>query len=365
MDFSFNGIKDGVVGGVKSVNKNLVQKPFSKVKDFSKTQANKMASEPDMPDTFDVIIIGGGLSGMNAAIRSTQQKLKTLFISGEHKGGKLNQLGETSNWPGYPNTSGEDLSKMFQAHIKKLSQDNTNFDLWLREEKVTSVKQNDKKEFMVVTDKKDSTYTSKSVICATGCQPNLLEVSGEEKAKEFQHGLVFAQTVNPQLCVEKKVIVLGNGEDAMNLSFRLSKFASNVTLITKDDELWGNDDLAKKLKDANHIDVKTKTKVKEILLKNDYVSGVKIEENGGNASDFDGDIIVEVLGDKANVGFLKDLKLDQEDNGAVKVDENKKSSIDGLFAVGDCSNTHRHALVSTAADGEIASLKAFEFIIKS
>jgi len=364
MDLSFKGIKDGVVSGTKKTGDFLIKKPFNKTKDFTKSQTNKMASEPDQPNVYDVIVIGGGLSGLSATLNATQQKLKTLFISGEHQGGKLNSIIQTSNWPGYRKTSGADLASVFQDHVKKLSQDSSNFDLWIREEKATSVKQNDKKEFVVVSDKKDTTYTAKSVICATGSTANKLDVDGEEKGKEFQHGLVTESTFSPELYEEKKIIIIGNGEHAMNTAFRAEKYVSNVTIITKDDELWGNDDLAKKIKDANHIDVKTKTKIKEILLEKDSVKGVKIEEDGGNASNFDGDLVIEILGNKANTDYLKDLKLDQEDNGAIKVNEDRKSSIDGLFAVGDCNNISNVGLSTTSGEGEIAASKAFEYVVK-
>ena len=364
----FDEFKEGVKGSAKKLNPlKLVKKPFSKVSDFSKAQTNKMSSDPDQPEVFDVVIIGAGVAGMTAAIYASRRKMKTLLVCGEKNGGKLTGSGAIGEWPGEVRIEGEDLANNLVTHAKRIQQDNKNFDLWIREnEQIKEVKQDDDKVFVCTSDNKDTVYKAKTVICATGSKVNTLGIAGEEKGREAGKGVVFEAMSDPALFTDKKVVVLGGNKESALLTARLSSFADNVTLVTKEESTAGAEGLFKKVASMQNVDFKPKTEVKEILLNGTTgkVRGVKLVENGGNAFEFECDTVYESLGSQGNTEFLGEF-VKVGDDKKVVVNDKRMASVDGFFAVGDCATNCYDEVIPTANCGAVAAIEAFEYVINA
>lgn len=295
---------------------------------------------------YDLIIVGGGLAGITAAIYAARKEMNFIIISPEF-GGEIANTPYVENWPGEKHIGGMDLAQKYVEHMKSL---NVN----IVEDFVTEVKKEGDK-FIVKTYEK--TFESKTLIWATGSKYRELKVPGEERFKG--RGVTYCSTCDGPLFKNKDVAVIGAGNNGLTSAIYMSNIANKVYLINKNPSIKGDPILAEKLLKNEKVEIIHNAKVKEIKgekLVRSIIIATPNEERE-----------LEVEGVIVNVGYvpiteqIKDL-VPLDPLGYVSVDQKKMTSTPGLFAAGDVVNNPYKQLVISAGDGCTAALGVFDYL---
>jgi alkyl hydroperoxide reductase subunit F len=298
---------------------------------------------------YDLLVIGGGPAGLNAALYAKRKGLTTGIIT-QRIGGQLLNTSSVDNYLGISQVSGEELSEKYLSHLKELEVG------ILEEAEVTKIEKIDK---IFNTTLKDGTlFQSKTLLLATGSAPRKLEVPGEV---EFSNrGVAYCAICDAPLFKDKNVIIAGGGNSAVEAAIDVAKFATQVTLVHRS-QLRADQILIDHMMNQSNITVFLQTQILQIVG-DDKMTGVKVlnkETSQERVIDADG-IFIEIGNLPSNV-LVKDLvPLNQQ--GEVVVDEKNMTRLPGLYAAGDVTQMPYKQIVIAVADGAKAALAANEYI---
>ena len=298
-------------------------------------------------EIHDVIIIGGGAAGLGAALYAARFKLNTIVIAKEF-GGTGNIAHKVDNWIGDPGISGWDLMQKYIKHVKE-------YNVPLVEDEVKEVKKT-KEGFEIRTTKK--TYQSKTILFANGMKHRKLEVEGEEM---FQgKGVHYCYTCDGPLYKNKIVAVVGGGDSAGLGSLFMSQYATKVYLIHRRDELKAEPITVEQLKKNKKVEFMLKTNIKEIYGEK-FVKGIKLDT--GKNLPLDG-VFVEVGHIPVN-DLAKQLGIDLDDHGFIKVNRKQETNMTGVYAAGDLTNLNTlKQFITSASEGSVAAQSIYFFLQK-
>ncbi len=304
---------------------------------------------------YDVIILGSGPAGYTAAIYASRAFLKTLLISGSELGGQLTTTTQIENFPGF--SQGIDGNKLMEE-MKKQAQ---RFNCSIAIEQVSSIKYqvSEKKPlFNVVTNKAE--YQGKSVIIATGASAKYLGIPSEAKFRG--KGVSACATCDGFFYKNKEVVVIGGGDTAMEEATFLTRFASKVTIIHRRNEFRASPIMLKRAQDNPKIKFLLNKTVEEVLG-DQKVSAAKLKDNQtGIVEEYKTDGFFLAIGHKPNTEFLRGIvALDEKGYVVVKgmpTPENyhTQTTVDGIFAAGDCVDFKYRQAVVAAGMGCMAAL---------
>lgn len=302
---------------------------------------------------YDCIIIGCGPSGMTCALYLKRSGKKVLILERSMPGGQMVITTNVENYPGFSHIDGASLAtSMFEQitsiGVEVIFEDVIACDL---KGKVKIVK----------TDKNQ--YESKCVYIATGATSRLLNVEGEKRLTS--KGVSYCATCDGALYKEKVVAVVGGGNTSLEDCLYLSNVAKKIYLIHRRDEFRGDEILVKRIKELERqgkIELVLNSQVVEVLG-DEKVSAIKVfNKITSNTKTLDVDALFVAIGRTPDTEIFGDLKRD--DYSYIVVDENKKTSILGVFCGGDVSNTHLRQIVTACGDGATASLSINEYLAK-
>ncbi len=301
-----------------------------------------------MEEVYDVIIVGAGISGLTAGIYACRRKMNTLIIS-KDIGGQALIAKEIENYPGVERTSGAEI-------VQKVYEQALNFGAQIIQDEVVSVEKLGEGNFRVKTLKGE--YVSRSIIIAAGKLPKDLKVPGEERFKGG--GVSYCATCDAPLFKNKNVIVVGEGNIALDASLLLTKYAKEVNLITKRNSLSGDKELIEMVLNAPNIKVLYETSVKEIIG-TFKVEKVLVETLGKGMYELQVDGVFVELGYEVNIEPFKNL-VSFDDRKQIIVNNKNETKTSGVFACGDITDTPYKQLVISAAEGAKAALSAYEYV---
>jgi len=293
---------------------------------------------------FDVLILGAGPGGLTAGLYLCQSKINTVLIDIGLPGGHVSTTHEVSNYPGFIDPQpGYMLSHNMSEQTKlcgtiyKVAVDVTHVDL-------------DKKE--VVIDEFE-TVKAKRIIIATGTAPNLMGVPGE---KEFKgRGISYCATCDAKYYGDKEVVVIGGGNSAVEEADFISKFASKITMVHQFDKLSANKQAQEKLFANPKISVRFETEPRSFRQEGNKMITEIENLKTGERSELSSDGVFVFIGMKPNISlFQNKLALDQW--GYIKADEDMRTSVPGVFAVGDVISKKYRQITTAVADGTIAAI---------
>ena len=291
---------------------------------------------------FDVIIIGAGPGGLSCALYCARANLKTLILEGSGVGGQINYTYEVDNYLGFYG-SGPELAEKMKSQVEK-------FGVTFLSEKVKEITNIDKELKIVKTRRNE--YRAKAVVIATGANPRLLGVDGEERLKGA--GVSYCATCDGAFFKDKTVMVVGGGDVALEDAVYLSKFCRAVYLVHRREVFRANATLLEKVKNSAKILVKTNEVVEKIQGDSTVKSVVLKHTLSGKMSVVDTDAVFIAIGRNPETSLVGDfLKLDN--GGYIVTDENMRTSVDGIYAIGDVRNTPLRQIITAAADGAIAA----------
>lgn len=293
---------------------------------------------------YDVVIIGAGPGGLNAALYASRSGLKTLIIEKEVPGGKINSTSEVENWLGFKKISGFELSDTLYSHAMA-------FGAKFKSAEVVSIKH--AKEFLQeVVLKNGEVIQTKTVIIATGLV-NRKPTDIENFAKFDRKGISYCAVCDGPLFRNKNVFVLGDGNSAFEEALYLTSFTDKITLITRSDKFYAEDITVEKVKAESRITLITNTYIKSLEGK-DFVEKINLIGTGGKITTLDCDGLFPMIGFIPTSEFAKDLNITNE-KGYIKTNEKMQTEVQGIYAVGDIRDKEIRQIVTAASDGAIAA----------
>jgi len=308
-----------------------------RVSDIMKTQ------KPTLEDA-DVAILGAGPGGLTAGLYLCQAKMNTVLIDIALPGGNVSTTHMVSNYPGFIDPQpGYMLSHNMSEQTKrcgttyKVAVDVTHVDLAKKE----------------ITIDGQETIRAKRIIIATGTSPNKIGIPGELEYKG--QGISYCATCDAKYFVDKEVVVIGGGNSAIEEADFISKFASKITIVHQFDKLQANKTAQEKAFANPKISFLLSHEPREFRKAGDKmvveVEDLKTKEMKTLTSDG----IFVFIGQKPNLEmFGNQLELDQW--GYVKTDEDMRTNVAGVFAVGDVGSKKYRQITTAIADGTIAAI---------
>lgn len=291
-----------------------------------------------METHFDCIIIGAGISGMTAAIYLKRYGYNVVLFEKHALGGQLNQIAIIENYPGYQSIDGVTLSMNTYEQINSL-------DIPCIYENVLSIEElGDYKKIIT----KNQSYTASAVILALGRERKLLGLSNETSL--IGSGVSFCATCDGSFFKGEDVCVVGGGNSALEEAIYLSKICKTVTIINRGNTLRADKIFIDQVKTIENITILYDSVVTTLNEKEGKLNSIIL--NNGKTISCKGLFIY--IGLKTDLSCLDNLNIEIESSSIV-VDSMMKTSIDGIYACGDCIKKDLYQLVTATSDGALAA----------
>ncbi len=306
----------------------------------------------------NVIIIGSGPAALTAAVYTARANLSPLVLGGVKWGGQLMLTTEVENYPGFVDgILGPQLMENFRHQAERFGAEILTVDV----EKV------DFKNRPFSVSAEDKTYLAKSVIIATGAETNWLGLENEQRL--IGKGISSCAPCDAWFFKDKKVVVVGGGDSAMEEALTLTKFASDVAIIHRRDEFRASKIMQDRAEANKKISFILNSAVVDILGK-DKVEGVKVRDLKDNSQkDLAVDGLFVAIGHHPSTDIFKDqIQLDEKGYVVKKPLMNElgtfkmMTSVEGVFVAGDVHDYHYKQAVTAAGFGCMAALEAEKWL---
>lgn len=311
-----------------------------------------MVKNPLEKEIYDVIVIGSGPAGLTAAIYSNRARLSTLVIGGLSWGGQLMLTGPVENYPGFPNgiLGPELMTKMREQTerlgVKILFEDATAVDFSSRPFKISVGNRG---------------YEAKSVIIATGASAKWLGLASEARLRG--RGVSACATCDAPFFRDKKTVVVGGGDTALDEALTLAKYARDVTVVHRRDQLRACKILQEHVFADKKINFIWNSIVVDVLGK-DRVEGVKLKNvQTGQESTVATDAVFVAVGHKPNTDIFRG-QIDMDQIGYIIPHDETKTSVDGVFFAGDDQDRRYKQAITAAGAGCKAALDAEKYLME-
>lgn len=299
---------------------------------------------------FDIAVIGGGPSGLAAAIYGLREGLSVIILEKTHIGGNLNIINTIENYPGYDVITGRELTNKLEEQVLHLG-------ATIKEHGVAKiVKENNR--FQII-DTENEVVHSKSVIITTGTRERHLGVPGETEL--VGRGVSYCSLCDGPLFRNKLIAVVGGGDRAYTEALHLSSFAKKIYLLQH-----SNTPKAEKI-NIEHVLKKDNIEIHEFVEVLSINGERKVESvtlknlKTGETNNLEVNAVFPLIGSIPNTEFLRDLDI-LDDRGNVCVDKDMQTSIEGIYAAGDVICKTIRQVVTATGDGAIAGAMASRYV---
>jgi thioredoxin reductase (NADPH) len=297
---------------------------------------------------YDLIIIGGGVAGLGAAVYGARFELKVLVLA-KNLGGLLQQTHTVENYIGFKSIGAMELTKNIIDHAKSYKQVN------IKEETAKNITNG--KTFKVKTNK--ATYEGKTVLFATGSFHRELNVLGE---KDFRgKGVSYCGTCDGPLFSGKTIAVVGGSDSAAKEALLLSQYAEKVYIIYRGEHIRAEPITVEQVEKHKKIKIIYKTNVKEVKGKQ-FVTSVILDNsyNGSKELKLDGLFIEIGYIPKTELAEKIGVKLNKKHE--IIINKHSETNVAGVFGAGDCTNSDFKQAITGVAEGVRAAERAYEYI---
>jgi thioredoxin reductase (NADPH) len=299
-----------------------------------------------------VIIIGSGPAGLTAALYTARATLNPLCIVGNQLGGQISITAEVENYPGFPEadlTGPELVDKMFRQAER--------FGTRYEYDEVIEVDFSKGSPFYIKTNGDE--FEAEAVIVTAGASPRRLGIPGEDEF--IGRGVSFCATCDGFFFREKEVVVIGGGDSALEEGLFLTKFAKNVQVIHRRDELRAGPSLKKRAFANEKINFVWNTVIDEVVG-NGMVTSIKTtnletEETGEVATDG----VFIYIGHYPNSKFLEG-KLAMDEHGYFITDEKMRTSVSGVYAAGEIQDSTFRQIATSVGQGCAAAMQCEKWL---
>jgi thioredoxin reductase (NADPH) len=300
---------------------------------------------------FDVIVVGGGPSGLTAGIYLSRAKMKTLILNEGAAGGQLILTHEIANYPGVEAVSGYMLANTMKKQAKS-------FGCKLKSNLSITACEMEGDTKRVEVNGKD-VYTADALILATGGKSRPLGVAGEQKLRG--KGISYCATCDGDFFQDKNIIVVGGGNTALEEAVSLTKYASSVEVVHMLDEWQAFEHYVAEAEANPKISFTMNTRITE-FFGDEKLQKVTLENlKTGESYEKEIDGVFVFIGYIPNTESLEG-KLELNERKEIVVDEDMHTSLPGVFAAGDSIAKKYRQVTTAVADGTIAALAAAEYV---
>lgn len=297
-----------------------------------------------------VLVLGSGPTGYSAALYAARAELEPVVLTGMQLGGQAALTYTIENYPGFPEgVGGAQLGELFQKQAEHFGAV-TEFDL-------ANEVDLSKRPFKVTTDSGE--YLADVLIIGTGASPTHLEIPGEVELTG--RGVSYCATCDGWFFKDKKVVVVGGGDSALEEALFITRYASSVTIIHRRDELRAGAILQKRAMEHPKINFIWDTIVTE-AVGTDKLESLKLKNvKTGDESSIETDGLFIFIGHIPNTQMFKG-KLDMNDHGYITINDKMETSVPGVFAAGEAADPHFRQVVTSAGMGAAAAIQATRFL---
>ncbi len=303
-------------------------------------------------DPYDVLVVGGGPAGSSAAIYAARKGIRTGIVA-ERFGGQVLDTLSIENFISVKHTEGPKLVASLEEHVKDYGIDVMN---------LQRAKRLEKKDLFELELDNGAVLKSKSVIISTGARWRTLGIPGEAELKN--KGVAYCPHCDGPLFEGKDVAVIGGGNSGIEAAIDLAGIVNHVTVLEFMPELKADDVLQKRLHSLTNVTVVTNAQTKEITGTGnvDGISYIDRETSEEKHIELQG-VFVQI-GLVPNTDWL-DESVERNRIGEIVVDKSGATTIPGLFAAGDCTDSPYNQIIISMGSGASAALGAFDYLIRN
>ena len=300
-----------------------------------------------------VIIIGSGPAGLTAALYTARANLNPLVLEGEQPGGQLTITTDVENYPGFPNgIMGPELMDHFREQAKR-------FGAECHFQHVTKV---DFESIPYTVWVGDKSYNADSVIIATGASAKMLGLDSEKELMGY--GVSSCATCDGFFYKNKKVLVVGGGDSAMEEANYLTKFASEVVIVHRRDEFRASKIMIDRALNNSKISIRWNNTIDEILGdRENGVNSVMLRDTiSGEIKKESCDGVFMAIGHKPNTGLLDNVIDTDEFGYIITKNGSTATNLDGVFACGDVKDKIYRQAVTAAGSGCMSAIDVEHYL---
>ncbi|MBL4953313.1 alkyl hydroperoxide reductase subunit F [Neobacillus sp. OS1-32] len=310
------------------------------------------ASELSNKEPFDVLVVGGGPAGASAAIYAARKGIRTGVVAERFGGQILDTLG-IENFIGTKYTEGPKLAASLEEHVKEYNVDIINSQ---------RAKRIEKKDLIEVELESGAVLKSKTVILSTGARWRNVNVPGEAEFKN--KGVAYCPHCDGPLFEGKDVAVIGGGNSGIEAAIDLAGIAKHVTVIEFAPELKADSVLQDRLFSLPNVTVVKNAQTKEITG-TDKVNGITYVDRATGEEHH-----IELQGVFVQIGLVPNTEwlegtVERNRIGEIIVDKRGATSLPGVFAAGDCTDSAYNQIIISMGSGATAALGAFDYLIRN
>jgi alkyl hydroperoxide reductase subunit F len=305
---------------------------------------------------FDVLVVGGGPAGASAAIYAARKGIRTGLVA-QRFGGQILDTMAIENFVSVPRTEGPELAGALEEHVR-----NYDVELMTLQRAAGLRPADDDHPFVRVDLDSGATLSARSVVLATGARWRTIGVPGEQE--HLNKGVTYCPHCDGPLFKGRRVAVIGGGNSGVEAAVDLAGVVAHVTLLEFDDRLRADEVLQRKLRSLPNVDVLVGARTTQVLGDATRVTGLEYEDRAtGELHRLDLEGIFVQIGLLPNTEWLEGA-VGLSPRGEVVVDQGGHTSVEGVFAAGDCTTAPYKQIVIAMGAGATAALSAFDHLIR-
>jgi len=296
-----------------------------------------------------MLVLGSGPAGLAAALYAARAELAPVVLTGLTLGGQAALTYTIENYPGFPDgVGGAELGELFQKQAERFGA-TVEFD-------IANTVDLSQKPFQIETD--NGQFLADSLVIATGASPNHLNIPGETELTG--KGVSYCATCDGWFFKDKRVVVVGGGDSALEEALFLTRYATSVTIIHRREELRAGVILQKRAMENPKIDFIWNTVVTEVVG-TDKVESLQLNNvQTGEERTLETDGLFIFIGHTPNTQMFEG-QLDME-KGYIKVDARMNTSVPGVYAAGEAADSHFRQVITSAGMGAAAAIEATHYL---
>lgn len=297
----------------------------------------------------ELVVVGAGPAALAAAVYTTREDIPTILYEKGVVGGLAAITDWVDNYPGFAKgVAGLELAEELRKQAERFGAD-------IRLGEVLSIAE---KDGLTTLNTTDGELQARAVLIATGCDYKKIGVPGEEEF--YGRGVHYCATCDGAFYRDKKLVVVGGGNSAVQEALFLTRFATHIDMLVRS-KLSASDVLIQELEKNDKISVHLGTTTDEIVGQDSKVTKV-VGTHAGKKVEFKTDGVFVFVGLKPNTEFLKNGPLELDEIGFIKTNERLETAVPGVFAAGDVRSGATMQIATAVGEGATAALRIREYL---